>query len=452
MRLDFNKLLLVSCHFPPVGGIQVQRALSLARYLPSEGFSVHVLTVRTPRVPTLDAALLDWIPSEVQVHRARTLEPPFYLRKRIWSRIGASAPHAGDRPQKPPAFFRRMASAAVERALCPDPQILWVPAARLKARRLVRRQRIGNILVTAPPFSAFLIGNRLKQEFPSVRFITDYRDEWLDYYVHTYGFRDSQFVRQRAAEIERCTVSLSDRIVAATPRARDTIRRRYPGQPDEKFCLVPNGFDEEAFSAFTSRPHGGQKIVVVYTGTIYEPASPVLFLDALDQLPPNLRVRFETRFIGRMSEEFDRRVLENRKSEIHVLPFVPHSEALRHMEEADLLLLPWNDVLNVPGKCYEYMATRKPILALTRRNTDLAELIERASCGWVFDPDEQPALMRFLADLAADRGRIATRPNSGEIQNYTRKRLASLYASVIKEAGPVGEDELGRARWVTTAN
>ena len=41
-----HKVLLVSCYFPPAGGIQVQRALSIARYLPQHGFEVFVLTAR----------------------------------------------------------------------------------------------------------------------------------------------------------------------------------------------------------------------------------------------------------------------------------------------------------------------------------------------------------------------------------------------------------------------
>ena len=112
---------------------------------------------------------------------------------------------------------------------------------------------------------------------------------------------------------------------------------------------------------------------------------------------------------------------------------------------------PGATVLNVPGKFYEYMATRKPILALTRKNTDLADLIARASCGWVLEPDDEPALTQFLADLASEEGRIVTRPNSKEIQSYTRKQLASRYASVIREAGPDG-DQIEHLRWATIEN
>ncbi len=34
------------------------------------------------------------------------------------------------------------------------------------------------------------------------------------------------------------------------------------------------------------------------------------------------------------------------------------------MEEADVLLLPWKDRFNIPGKVFKYLATGKPILAI----------------------------------------------------------------------------------------
>ena len=46
---------------------------------------------------------------------------------------------------------------------CPDPEVAWVPRpATRRARRIVEEQGIDTVLVTAPPFSAFLIGNALE--------------------------------------------------------------------------------------------------------------------------------------------------------------------------------------------------------------------------------------------------------------------------------------------------
>ena len=89
-----RKILLITYAFPPVGGIMVQRILSLAKYLPAQGFEVHVLTPRNPATPVFDHELLKQVPAEVVVHRSFTPEPPFYLRKKIWDRI--SPPSKGE--------------------------------------------------------------------------------------------------------------------------------------------------------------------------------------------------------------------------------------------------------------------------------------------------------------------------------------------------------------------
>jgi hypothetical protein len=75
MGPDFKpKLLIVSYLFPPNGGIAVQRALSLAKYLPENGFEVHVLKGRNAASPANDPSLLQHIPPSVRVHDAFTPE------------------------------------------------------------------------------------------------------------------------------------------------------------------------------------------------------------------------------------------------------------------------------------------------------------------------------------------------------------------------------------------
>ena len=267
-----DKLLLISCYFPPAGGIGVQRALSLARYLPQNGFRVFVLTARSS-LPTVDTQLMSLIPENVQVHRTWTLEPPFHLRKKLWSRVNS--------PAASPTASNGLAAAAksiltrkIKQFVCPDPQVLWYPFAIRRATKLIRDQGIQTVLVTAPPFSSFLIVNELKRRFPHLRTIADIRDEWLTYFAKEFAFRDDKYVAARAAQIERATVESCDRVVSVTAASLNTIRSRYPGQPSHKFVLIPNGYDPGAFSEFRARPHQTGKLVVSYTGTVYKPSSP----------------------------------------------------------------------------------------------------------------------------------------------------------------------------------
>jgi glycosyltransferase involved in cell wall biosynthesis len=428
-----DKLLLISCYFPPAGGIGVQRAVSLARYFPQNGFEVHVLTSRSSG-PTVDPELLRQIPQNVKIHRTWTLEPPFYLRKKLWSRINPS----GTTSSVGTGLLFNIKSLITHRIkthVSPDPQVLWYPFAIRRAIRLVRRHGIQTVLVTAPPFSAFLILIELKRRFPHVCAIAEARDEWLNYFAKEFAFRDDNVVAARAAQIEKATIASCDRFVAVTQTSLEQTRARYPDEAEGKFVVIPNGYDPAAFSEFRPRSHGTGKLVVTYAGTIYKPSSPKTYLDALDGLS-EIRSDFQTRFIGRIAEELDRSIFENRQSSIRLVDFVPHNDSLAFMEESDVLLLPWTDRANIPGKLFEYLATGKPILALCYRDSELARIMQETASGWCAEPSDTVAIQNALRNIYALRGQYPNDRNWEAIRRYERPRLAAEYARAIRGACP----------------
>src|SRR5580704_7061018 len=74
-----RRVLLVSYHFPPVGGAGVQRAAKFVKFLRRFGWEPSVLAARDPSVPVLDESLVADVPSDVVVERATTWEPGFAL-------------------------------------------------------------------------------------------------------------------------------------------------------------------------------------------------------------------------------------------------------------------------------------------------------------------------------------------------------------------------------------
>jgi glycosyltransferase involved in cell wall biosynthesis len=427
-----HKLLLVSCYFPPAGGIQVQRALSISRYLPPNGFEVFVLTARAA-VPASDPELVKLIPEDVEVHRTWTLEPPFYMRKKLWSRVSkpATSSKAGSEFV---TGIKSILTRKIKQLLSPDPQILWYPFAVRRASKLIRRKGIQTILVTAPPFSSFLIATTLKRRFPELHLIADIRDEWIEYILKEFGFRDADMAA-RAAQIERAMVESCDRIVNVSATSLQSIRSRYPKQPSEKFALIPNGYDPASFSTFRSRPHNTGRLVITYVGTIYKPSSPKAFLDALDGLA-ELCPAFETRFVGRVAEEFDRSIFERRHSLLRFTGFVPQKEAIRFMEEADILLLSWADRFNIPGKLFEYLATGKPILALCPPGSDVEHIIRGTASGWYVDTEDRVAIQRVLTEIHALQGKFPQNRNWEAIRRYERPNLVAEYAQLIRDCDP----------------
>src|SRR5262245_36317245 len=87
-----TRALLVAYSFPPVGGAGVQRMSKLAKYLPMHGVSPQVLTVANASVPLRDDSLAQELPIDLEVVRARTLEPGYATKKVAWEAAADAKP------------------------------------------------------------------------------------------------------------------------------------------------------------------------------------------------------------------------------------------------------------------------------------------------------------------------------------------------------------------------
>ena len=209
--------------------------------------------------------------------------------------------------------------------------------------------------------------------------------------------------------------------------------------------MVPNGYDPEAFAGFLPRAHQLPRMLVTHVGTVYKTASPRFYLEAMDSLPEDIRAQIETRFIGRISDS-EQPLMENRKSKVTALGFMPQEQALKYMEDTDYLLLTMTNDISVPGKLFEYMATGKPILAITAGGNEVDRILLETSAGLTAPPDD-PAAIREMLLRAFDAWRSGKKliERAGvKVQRYERPRLAEEYGRLIRgikemEPSTVGE-------------
>lgn len=431
-----KRLLIISYMFPPAGGIAVQRALSFARYLPEAGVDVEVLTARNPAVPVVDPGLLDKVPPQVKIHRTFTPEISFATRQRMWRLLSGEKNGAAEQPageKKVPAAEGRGNLARIARSiLTPDPEVVWVPFARRAAARLLKERTFDAVMTTAPPFSTLLAGTYLKRRFPRIRLISDFRDEWLNFYLNTFDFHSTPSIRRKAAVIERDVADHSDLILSVTPRIIAELQARYPHLPAARFACIPNGYDPASFTNFAARPHGTGRIVITHAGTVYKSSAPTAFLDALDALPEDVRARFEVRFVGRVSDDV-KSVFDGRKADVRFLGFLPQAEALKTLEETDYLMVTLLDSHHVTGKLFEYLATGKPILAFTPSGGELSRLLVETGMGRCADPTSPAACIDLLlrAEQAGRTGEPFSAPCREAIRRYERPAQAARLAELI---------------------
>jgi len=435
-----KKVLYVTYLFPPSSGVGVPRAVSYTKYLPDYGCQVLVLTARNPATPLYDLGLLKQVPPQTKVYRAFNPEVPYSLRDRLWKGLSPPRLHQARStaiPSSPGSSLLKPVKSALRRAVqylfCPDVQVLWTPFAIRLARRVIPQHGIDVVLLNSPPFSCLRIAVALKRDFPHLRLITEIRDDWLGYYLEYFDSAASPYKRRMAERIEGDAIRLSDYVVAVTPAQLQQIRDRYPDQPDCKFLCVPNGYDPGLFRNFKSRSHGQSRMLITYFGSVYSNPvySPQNYLDAIDSLPEQIRPHLETRIIGRVALEAAG-YFHNRSSAIRQFGFMPQSQALPYLEETDYLLLIVDDPTAHGGKLFDYMATGKPILALSPLDGEVARLIQQTRTGWCVDPRD-PAAIRAMIIRAYERFQSGEgplpEPNWALIRQFA---WPSLVAKLVK--------------------
>jgi glycosyltransferase involved in cell wall biosynthesis len=439
-----NRVLLVVYLFPPRGGVGVMRGLSFARYLPKSDCRLWVVTARNASNAYVDPTLVAQIPSEVEVHRTFTPELPYAWRNWLWKKLrrdGAPAKAVngtvngtaglnGSGGGNPLARFVRSLAT-------PDPQRVWLPWALRRAGRLIRRHGIDTVVISVPPFSELALAVALKRRFPSLRIVTDFRDEWLDFTLSSIETPGAAQKRQAAAKLEREAIEASDLVLTVTASWVERMRRRYPDQPAGKFRCLPNGYDDELFQRFRPRPHGAGKLVLTYVGTVYSRAvySPEAFLRALDTLEPEVLDDLEVRFVGRVERESEA-LLRGRPYRIVQYGFLPQEQAFQLLEETDVQLLFANDPAWQPAKLFEYVASRKPILAVAPPEGEAAGIIRETGTGRTVAPDDPEALraaVRELVRLHRDGKGWELKRDERAIASYSRSALAAQLAGFLQE-------------------
>lgn len=433
------RALIVTYVFPPVGGAGVQRTAKLCKYLPEHGVEPSVLTAANPSVPLHDPSLLKDLSPELRILKARTLEPGYETKKAAWA-AEAAAKEAG--PGAPPSLKKRVMRQGVALAkqlLIPDPQVLWQPGAHVALGKELLSRPPDVVLVSAPPFSQFLLAPLARILGPKTAVVLDYRDEWTMY-------REVYEMMGRAAIVageamEGFLVHRAHAITTATGAFRDNLLRRFPKLDPGAVVPIPNGFDSDDFPADLPEP-SGDRFRIAYAGSILKMNCPRGFLRAvrlLQERAPALATKLEIEFLGRVVDTEKDAFEGMERMGVTLRGYVPHDEVLPALAKSHAVLCTLADVPGAdsmyPGKIFELMHLGRPVFTFAPPGA-LRDLAARHRLGPAADPDDVPAIAEILerALRSWEAGEYATVADSVDVAQYHRRALAGRFATTFREA------------------
>jgi len=422
-----RRVLVIAYYFPPMGLSGVQRTLKFVKYLPVFGWHPTVLTVEPRGYLAKDDSFLQELEGRnVRIVRTSPAGPGRMFRRK---------PVVGI----PTEWKRKLLSRVSDTLFIPDNKIGWTRRAVTKALALHRETPFDLIFATAPPFTDFLVGRKIK-EVINKPLVLDYRDPWVDY---PFKFYPTPLHKWRAIVLERKALRASSHVITTNRRVKEQIIRRHGFLSYHDIDIISQGFDPEDFPASLTRSRKkaetttdtGKKMRVTYAGVFWEDRVPDHFLQALHDLfrdTPRLRGRIEAVFVGNFRDENLKLVTRlGLQDTVRVLGYLPHPQCIKEMVDSDVLWMTVGDDLGSPGKTYEYIGARKPILGLVPDGFIRATILEAG--GKAVPPTDVPAIKAALEEFHARFERKQLKgPRADVVDRYDRVKLTGSLVKIFE--------------------
>jgi hypothetical protein len=391
-----KKVLIITYHWPPSGGITVLRCLKFVKYLREFGWEPIVFTAKNPSYQFLDYSNEKDIPEGLEIHKVPIFEPINLFKQLSGRKKNQPLQNITSNSAKKKTIVDTLGMWVRGNFFIPDSRSRWIKPSVKYLNSYLQNNRVDAILTDGPPHTNTVIGLQLSKQF-NIPWLADFQDPWtqVDYYNKLYiGKRADR--KQRALEQE--VFKTAKKITIASP----TWKKELESIGAKNVDVIYYGFDEPEFANFQSIE--SEKFTFFHGGLLGEDRNPTSFLSALNQLLveyPQLKSKIEIKLAG----EVDHAVRESiRMNDLDGLTeymgMIPRQNVLDEYAKASMLLLPINKAANakgrIPGKLFEMLRTKKPILVFGPNDGDVKQIVEGKQLGKSFDYSDERFIYSHL--------------------------------------------------------
>ncbi|HBE41906.1 MAG TPA: hypothetical protein DDW27_12005 [Bacteroidales bacterium] len=426
-----DKVLIITYYWPPSGGAGVQRWLKFSKYLPDFGLEPVILTVdpQYASYPQQDRGLLEEISPSLEIIKTKSSTGIFSAYKILTGR--SEIPYGGFANEDDPGFLRKFSRFIRGNFVLPDARKGWNRYAFRAAQQIISDEKIEKVITTSPPHSTQLTGLKLKKEL-NIKWIADLRDPWTEIY---YSSRMYQTIPARKINrvMEVNVLNSADRVITTCNATRDLFRSKLDSdQSPGKIITVTNGFDPADFKYGEIRP---VDFTITYLGTFAGNYNANVLAEALDYCEARNIGEIKLNFIGKTDSTVERLFKDHRNVILNIVPYVEHTRAMEYLARSAALLLvvpseSKHDEM-IPGKLFEYLASKRKIIGLGPKESDVADILEKTKGGKMFTKNDSGELGEYLISLKADLNNGIYESAPEGLEEYTRKTLAGKIAGIL---------------------
>jgi colanic acid biosynthesis glycosyl transferase WcaI len=284
---------------------------------------------------------------------------------------------------------------------------VYFPAASTLLGVLARRRDV--ILCSSPPLWLGLAA-RLVSLLKRAPYVYVAQDLWPSAPVRLGLWRNPLLI-VFFSWMERYVYARAKRVVIIADRMRETVRAA--GLPDDRITTIENWVDvnfirpgnrDNGFRRQVARP---DDFVVLYAGNMGHSHAIDVVLRAAALLREHKDIRFILVGAGTQKDRLVRMAEAMALEQVQFLPLQPRERLPEVIAAADTCLVPLRTGLStasLPSKIYTYMSGARPLVATLDPGEAAWELIERAQCGLLVEPERPKDLGDAILKLYHDPG------------------------------------------------
>jgi len=416
------KVLILTYYWPPSGGSGVQRWLKFVKYLQEFDIEPIVYCPDNPNYEVVDDSLVHEIPKNITILKHSIFEPnTFFNKKKV----------ATARVSSNPSMIQRAMQYIRGNYFIPDARKYWIKPSVRYLTEYLKNNKVDVIISTGPPHSLHLIAMQLKQN-TGVKWIADFRDPMANlFYNDTLLLTNKS--KEKLQQLETSILQSADKVITVSTNLQRDFQRYC-----KDVFVIPNGFDDELTTIENLQID--TKFTISHIGLLPSQSNPIILWKVLNKLiqeNKQFKQDFQLKLIGNVSDKVVESISEfGLNNHVKFVEYVPHSKAIKFQKQSQvlLLLIPQVDGAKgiVTGKIFEYLTSKRPILALAPKDGDVASILKNTNTGVAINFDDAIQLKSTILDFYKKYQEDKLNVHGVGIQQYHRKNLTEKLAQLIK--------------------
>ncbi|MHB8905735.1 MAG: glycosyltransferase family protein [Melioribacteraceae bacterium] len=427
-----KKVLIITYYWPPAGGIGVHRCLKFTKYLREFGWEPVICTAENAEYPVLDEGNLKDVPAGIKILKTKIWEP-YNLFKFITGKKKEERIHNVFLEEDKPSFAHKLGIWIRGNIFIPDARKFWIRPSIKFLSKYLKENPVDILFTNGPPQSTHMIAYGIKKNL-GIPWHADFQDPWtqVDYFPQLMLNPISKGIHEA---MEQRVFRNADKITICSNTWKgdlESIGARDVG-------VIVWGYDEDDFNNISVSL--SKKFTLSHFGSLGPDRNAKSLWSALSiisnedkQFADDLEIEL-VGFIGHaiVDEINSLGMSKNLKLSAHI----SRQETLVRMYQAQVLLLILNDMPNVngrlPGKLFEYLASRRPTLVIGPEESDASKIVHGVNAGFTCDFNDLDKTLATLRELYKKFKDGSLTSNQTDISQYSNRNLTKKLAGFLDE-------------------